>query len=123
MPSGNRQSWPFEVSFIYRILNNSVRRIGQQGVKRSLAERRELARFFLHGDLHEAATLLGLIYKISCTLRDISAQLFEHAKTLQAGERRKRRIDPASEEGLLLWQCIELISASEWGHPLAASGQ
>jgi hypothetical protein len=87
---------------------DSCRRVVQKAVDLDSPQKRDLSRFFLYADLNEAATLLGLIYKIIHTLRDISAKQLVHAKALQPGERRERIIDPASEDGMLWQQRIEL---------------
>lgn len=89
---------------------DSSRRVVQQEAERPVPEKRDLARSFLYGDLNEAATLIGLIYKITCAHRDLSARQRERAKTLPTGEHKERQIVPTSEEGLLWHQRIELTS-------------
>lgn len=88
---------------------DSCRLIVQQAAEHPAPKKRALAQFFLYTDLHEGATLFGLIYKITHSLREISGRL-DRFQTNPPGEHRERRIEPTSEEGQLWQERFELTA-------------
>jgi len=87
---------------------DSCRAVAMRAAEPRVPEKCDIVRFFLYTDLNEAATLLGMIYKLTHTLRDIFARQLERAKTIPPGEH--RQIDPTSEEGAFIHQQIELTA-------------